>query len=110
MVTNGSLPAPHGAGPGGRRPVLIVQSDRFNRSAIETVIVAAITSQASRAEAPGNMSLRAKQSGLPRDSVVNVSQLVALERAVLTARIASLGAKAMRDVDAGLRLVLDLDR
>lgn len=103
------LAEPFGSGPGGRRPVLIVQADRFNRSAIQTTIVAAITGQLSRAEAPGNVLLTSEQSGLPRDSVVNVSQLVTVDCDLLTERVSTLGVASMRKVDAGLRRVLDLD-
>jgi mRNA interferase MazF len=103
------LPEPRGSAPGGRRPVLVIQSDRFNRSAIQTTIVATITGQLSRADAPGNVLLTAAQSGLPRDSVVNVSQLVTIDRSVLTERVSALGTTSMKKVDAGLRRVLELD-
>lgn len=103
------LAEPSGSGPGGRRPVLVIQADRFNRSAIQTTVVAVITAQLSRAAAPGNVLLTADQSGLPRDSVVNVSQLVTVDRGVLTERVSALGATSMKKVDAGLRRVLDLD-
>jgi mRNA interferase MazF len=101
-----TLPPPVGSGPGYRRPVLIIQSNVFNASRIGTVIVAAITSNVELGRAPGNVRLDAKQSGLKKDSVVNVSQLATLDRRILTERVVSLSAETMDRVDAGLRLVL----
>jgi mRNA interferase MazF len=101
-----SLPTPVGSGPEFRRPVLIIQSDVFNASRIGTVIVAAITSNLDLARSPGNVRLGATQSRLPKDSVVNVSQLATLDRRILTERVASLANETMTRVDAGLRLVL----
>ncbi len=101
-----SLPAPVGSGPGYRRPVLVVQSNVFNASRIGTVIVAAITSNLELARAPGNVRLDAKHSRLPKDSVVNVSQLATLDRRILTERVASLSDEAMARVDSGVRLAL----
>jgi mRNA interferase MazF len=100
------MPAPVGSGPGFRRPVLIVQSNTFNASRIGTVIVAAITSNLELARAPGNVRLDSTQSHLPKDSVVNVSQLATLDRRILTERVASLASETMARVDAGVRLVL----
>ncbi len=100
------LTDPAGSGPGFRRPVLVVQSDQFNRSAIGTVIVSAITSNISRAEAPGNLELDVGESGLPKPSVVNVSQLVTIDRRLLTERAGALGVRNMEVVDGGIRLAL----
>ena len=80
-----------GSEPGYSRPVLVVQSDDFNRSRISTVIVVAITSNTRLAAAPGNVLLPSKVSGLPKDSVANVSQLITLDKAFLTGRVGSLG-------------------
>jgi mRNA interferase MazF len=91
-----------------RRPVLIVQANPFNESRIATAIVAVVTSNLSMAEAPGNVRLARDESGLPKPSVVNVSQLLTADRRFLTARVAALPAPAMQRVDAGLRLVLGL--
>jgi mRNA interferase MazF len=102
------LPEPRGSEPGLRRPVLIVQADSFNRSAIQTVIVAVITGNLRLAEAPGNVLLPAQITGLPRDSVVNVSQLLALDRSFLTEDVSKLPGRLQAEVDAGLRLVLEL--
>jgi mRNA interferase MazF len=103
-----SLPAPTGSGPGFRRPVLVLQSDPFNQSRIATVVVAAITSDLALAEAPGNVRLGRSDSGLSKASVVNVSQIVTLDRSVLTQRIRAVPGTTMRHVDEGLRLVLGL--
>lgn len=103
-----SLPTPTGSGPGYRRPVLIIQSDAFNQSRISTVIVAAITSNTLLAQAPGNVSLTARASGLPHDSVVNVSQLLTLDKGLLTEYVHNLPARAIAKVDRGLRMVLSL--
>jgi mRNA interferase MazF len=103
-----SIPDPGGSGPGYRRPVLVVQADEFNESRIQTVVVAAMTSNARLAAAPGNVLCRRRDSGLRKDSVVNVSQLLTLDKSFLTARIKSLPAPLMRSIEAGLRLVLKL--
>jgi len=103
-----SLPAPTGSGPGFRRPVVIVQSNPFNQSRIGTVIVAIVTSNLALADAPGNVRVGKPESGLAKASVVNVSQLVTLDRELLTQRVRGLPAAAMRDIDEGLRLVLGI--
>lgn len=103
-----SLGEPLGSGPGLRRPVLIVQSNDFNESAIRTTICAVVTSNLRLAEAPGNIRLSRKASGLARESVVNVSQLVTLDKRLLTARVGRASPELLRTVDAGIRLVLSL--
>jgi mRNA interferase MazF len=102
------LPAPRGSEPGHRRPVLIVQSNRFNESAIQTVLVAAITSNLHLAEAPGNVRVKPGESGLSKPSVINVSQILTLSRQFLLERVAALPSPAMNRVAEGLRLVLGL--
>jgi mRNA interferase MazF len=102
------LGAPSGSRPASIRPVLVVQADSFNRSRIATVVAAVLTSNLARATAPGNVLLETHQSRLPKDSVVNVSSLIALNRAELTERVSALSVSAMQEVDAGLRLVLGL--
>ena len=102
------LPEPSGSGPGYRRPVVVVQSDEFNRSRIRTVIVAAITSNLRLAAAPGNVSLGRRGGGLSRESVVNVSQLLTLDRRFLTEKAGRLPAAKLRELQDGLRLVLAL--
>jgi mRNA interferase MazF len=101
-----SLPAPTGSGPGFRRPVVVVQSDPFNRSRIATVIVAIVTSNLALADAPGNVSVGKPESGLAKPSVVNVSQIITLDRELLTQRVRGLPAETMRQIDEGLRLAL----
>jgi mRNA interferase MazF len=88
--------------------VLVVQTNEFNESRIQTVVVAAVTSNLRLGAAPGNVVCRRSDSGLRKDSVVNVSQLLTLDKPFLTARIKALPAPVMRSVDAGLRLVLGL--
>lgn len=102
------LPMPTGSGPGYRRPVLVVQSEPYNRSALATAIVAVVTSNLQRALLPGNVRLAKRTSGLPKESVVNVSQLLTIDRSRLTKRSGTLPAEAMLRVDDGLRLVLGL--
>jgi mRNA interferase MazF len=103
-----SLPPPSGSGPGFRRPVLVVQSDPFNDSRISTAIVAVITSNLALAEAPGNVQAGRADTGLSKPSVVNVSQVLTIDKALLTQRVKLLPAAAMAQVDNGLRLVLGL--
>ncbi len=103
-----SLPGPVGSGPGYKRPVLVVQSNPFNASRIATVVVATVTSNLALAEAPGNVRISKAESGLPQASVVNVSQIVTLDRSVLTAKVKMLAGTAMEKVDSGLKIVLAL--
>ncbi len=100
------LPEPEGSGPGYRRPVLIVQADEFNRSHISTVIVAVLTSNVALALAPGNVLLKARRAGLHKDSVVNVSQLITIDKRFLADKVKALDSPTMAEVDEGLRLVL----
>jgi mRNA interferase MazF len=102
------LDEPRGAEPGFRRPVLVLQSNAFNRSRLQTVIVAGLTSNLRLIDAPGNVLLPAKASGLPRDSVVNLSQVLTLDRDLLAERTNQLSTRYMVQVDAGLKLVLAL--
>ena len=102
------LSNPVGSGPGYKRPVLVVQSNPFNASRIATVVVATVTSNLALAEAPGNVRISKSDSGLPQPSVVNVSQLITLDRTVLTIKVKALSGAAMDKVDSGLKLVLAL--
>jgi mRNA interferase MazF len=102
------LAEPRRSEPGYRRPVLVVQADSFNRSRIQTVIVAVITPNVDLADAPGNVLLRADLTGLPRDSVVNVSQLLTLDRGFLTEQVGALSRHLQNSVDEGLRTILHL--
>ena len=91
-----------------KRPVLVIQSNPFNESRIATAIVAVITSNLALAEAPGNVRIGKMDSGLSKASVVNVSQVLTIDRSLLTARVRALPGQAMQRVDEGLRLVLSL--
>lgn len=103
-----SLPEPVGSEPGYRRPVLVVQANEFNRSRIATVIAVVITSNTKLAQAPGNVFLPQKLTGLPRDSVANISQVVTVDKRFLTERVGLLPPKLVEQVEKGLRLVLQL--
>jgi mRNA interferase MazF len=103
-----NLVDPRGSEPGFRRPVLVVQSNAFNASRIGTVVVAAITSNLRLAEAPGNVRLKRRESKLSQESVVNVSQILTLDRRFLTERVGRLPPAAFSQVEEGLRLVLSL--
>jgi len=103
-----SLPLATGSGPGYRRPVLVVQANSFNDSNIATVLVAAITSNLALAQAPGNVRISKSDSGLSKPSVVNISQILTIDRALLTKRVKFLPGKILRRVNEGLRLVLGL--
>jgi mRNA interferase MazF len=102
------LDEPTGSEPGYRRPVLIVQADAFNRSRLQTTIAVVLTSNLRLIDAPGNVLVPRMASGLPKDSVANVSQVVTLDRDFLAERTGKLAAKLRAAVDAGLKLVLDL--
>jgi mRNA interferase MazF len=97
-----------GSRPARRRPVLVVQSDSYNASRLATVLAAVITSKTALAAMPGNTFLPAATTGLPRDSVVDVTALVTLNKTDLDERAGSVNPSAMRDVDRGLRRVLGL--
>jgi mRNA interferase MazF len=100
------LPEPVGSGPDFRRPVLVVQGDAFNRSRVATVVCVPLTSNVRWAEAPGNVLLPARSSGLSKDSVANVSQIVTLDRTLLTERVGRVSKKQLELVFAGLDIVL----
>ena len=104
----GSLPEPTGSGPGFRRPLLIVSANSFNDSRISTVVAAVITSNLRLADAPGNVRLPSKGTGLAKASVVNVSQIITVGKAFLTERIGKLSPRLLAEVDEGLRLVLSV--
>ena len=103
-----ALGSPDGSAPGYRRPVLVLQTDEFNESPIRTVVVAAITSNLRLAQAPGNVRSRRQDTGLPKPSVVNVSQLATLDKSRLLGRVGALPGAVLRQVEEGVRLVLAL--
>jgi mRNA interferase MazF len=100
------LGEPTGSEPGFRRPVVVIQGDAFNRSRIATVVCVALTSNLRWAEAPGNVLLTAKVTGLPKDSVANVSLVVTVDRASLTERIGALSGTKLELVLLGIDIVL----
>jgi len=100
------LPAPVGSGPGFRRPVVIVQGDSINRSRIATVVCVPLTSNLKWAKAPGNVQLSQEATGLPKESVANVSQIVALEKSLLTQRVGSLAKAKVELILSGIDLIL----
>jgi mRNA interferase MazF len=102
------LDEPTGSEPGYRQPVLIVQANAFNRSRLQTTIAVVLTSNLRLIDAPGNVLVPKGASGLPKDSVANVSQVVTLDRDFLAERARKLPARLVAAVDAGLKLVLDL--
>ena len=101
--------APQDSAPAGRRPALVVQHDRFNRSAISTTVVVAVTSNLRLGAMPGNIRLRRGEAGLPRPSIVNISQIRTVDRTRLGERVGILGVSRMRDVLKGLTLLLGTD-
>jgi mRNA interferase MazF len=103
-----SLEEPSGSAPGFSRPVLVVQADPFNESRIRTVVVAALTTNARLAAAPGNIPVKRRETKLPQDSVVNVSQIMTVDKSHLRSRAGTLSQRMMEAVDEGMRLVLDL--
>ena len=98
-----------GSEPRGRRPAVVVQHDRFNRSAIPTTVVAAVTSNLRLAAMPGNVRLRRGEANVPRPSVVNVSQLLTIDRGRLTECLGTLGSERLRDVRRGLALLFGIE-
>lgn len=100
------LPVPVGAAPAFRRPVVVVQGDALNRSRIATVVCVPVTSNLRRAEAPGNVLLSITATGLPQESVANVSQIVTLDKALLTERTGKLPHTKLQLILAGVDVVL----
>ncbi len=102
------LPEPIGSCPGYRSPLLIIQSNDFNKSNINTIIAAVITSNIRLSAAPGNILLSTQKSKLPKESVINVSQLITIDKSFLTEKVNTLSSSIMANVDEGVRLVLQL--
>ena len=101
-----SMEEPRGSEPGYRRPVVVVSTNEFNRSLIQTVIVSVVTSNLRLVDAPGNFKITKKQSNLSKDSVVNVSQLITLDKTFLTEKIGKLNSKNINFLNEGIKLVL----
>ena len=101
-----NIPEPTGSGPGFRRPVLVVQGDALNRSRLRTVVCVPLISNLRWAEAPGNVLLSAKATGLPKDSVANSSQLITLDRTLLTEEVGKLSKRQLDLILEGIDIVL----
>lgn len=101
-----SLAEPIGSEPGFRRPVLVVQCDSFNRSALATVVCVILTSNLKWAAAPGNVLLHAPETGLPKDSIANVSAIVTIDKRMLTERVGRIRKPKLELVLAGIDAML----
>jgi mRNA interferase MazF len=101
-----NLPEPTGSGPGFRRPVLVVQGDALNRSLLKTVVCVPLTSNLRWADAPGNVMLPARATGLPKDSVANVAQIITLDRTLLTEEVGKLSKRQLDLILSGVDIVL----
>lgn len=100
------LPAPDSSGPGYRHPHVVVQNNIFNKSAINTVIVCALTSNIKRADSPGNVSLKKGEGNLPKRSVVNVTQLLTVSKSDLREKIGTLCEDKIKEIIKGIDLVI----
>jgi mRNA interferase MazF len=104
------LGIPFGSEPAFKRPVLIVQEDEFNRSAISTIVIIPFTTNLELAEAPGNVFLDSEESGLSKDSVLVTSQIVAIDRRRLLEKISRTGRRNFGEIDEGMRIVLGMKK
>ncbi|MDZ4804043.1 MAG: type II toxin-antitoxin system PemK/MazF family toxin [Candidatus Eisenbacteria bacterium] len=102
------LPDPTGSSPGYRRPVIVVQSDSFNRSRIGTILIVPLTSNLDREKVPGHIRLARRETSLPRESVALTSQVLTVDRADFALRVGAIPPTAMRAIDRGLRSALEL--
>ena len=100
------LPDPTGSGPGFRRPVIVVQGDALNRSRVRTVVCVPLTSNLAWADAPGNVLLPAKATGLPRDSVANASQIITLDRDLITEEVGKVAKRQLELILTGIDIIL----
>ena len=103
-----ALGEPEGSAPGYQHPVVIIQGDNFNSSRIRTVLAVVVTTNLRLADAPGNVRLLSHQTGLPKDSVANVSQVATIDKGFLIERVGSLPASLLRRIEEGLRLIMEL--
>ena len=103
-----TLDEPRGSEPGYRRPVVVVSSNEFNESNIRTVLVAIITSNINLSKAPGNFLISKKESRLSKESLVNISQILTLDKSFLSEKSAQLSSKNILELDEGLKLILSL--
>ncbi len=102
------LPEPVGSEPGFRRPLLIISANAFNRSALQTALGVILTANLGRAESSGNVLLSRRHSGLPKDSVVNVTQVLTVNKDALTECVGQLPGHLLAEVEEGLRLAMSL--
>lgn len=102
------LPEPRSSAPGYQHPIVVIQSDEFNQTRLNTIIGAVITSNLDLSEMPGNVLLKSKVSGLPKDSVVNVTQIVTIDKSELIEYVETISERKMEQIEKGLRLVLNL--
>lgn len=102
-----TLPDARGSEPSGRRPALVLQSNAFNQSRINTVVIAAVTSNLRYEEMPGNVRLHKGEAGIPKASVINITQVHSIDRFYIEARIGSLQKEKFEEVKAGLRTFFD---
>lgn len=103
------LPTPRGSEPGGRRPAVVLQHDRFNQTALNTAIVAMLTSNVRLAALPGNVRLKKGEAGVRKPSVINVTQIATLDRNDIVGRLGTLSGRRLSEVWNGVRLVLEPD-
>jgi mRNA interferase MazF len=108
QIWTADLGEPEGSEPGYNRPVLIIQTDAFNRSRLHTVIAVVLSTNLRLVDAPGNVLIPAKASGLKKDSVANVSQVITIDRDFLTELAGRVRGQFLKDVETGLRLILGL--
>lgn len=101
-----NLSKPTGSEPGFRRPVVVVQSNMFNKSMIKTAVVCALTTNLRRGEAPGNVRLNKGEAGLKQESVVNVSKIFTVDKSHLNEKIGTLSAKRLVQIVKGIELVV----
>lgn len=103
-----NLPKPEKSEPGFKRPVLIIQADSFNKSKINTVICAVITSNIALANAPGNIHLKKSESKLPKESVINISQVITIDKSLLESYVSTINRDLIEKVEYSLKIVLDI--
>jgi len=101
------LRSARGSEPAGRRPAVVLQHDRFNRTLISTVVVAAVTSQTKYANLVGNVLLRKGEAGLNKASVINVTQIATIDRAYVVEKIGRISTARLNEIWSGLKLVLE---
>lgn len=102
-----NLPKPSGSGPGYKHPHVVIQNNVFNHSRINTVVVCALTSNIKLGQAPGNVTLSKREANLPKRSVINISQIVTIDKSCLVKKIGSLSNKRLQQVLAGIHLLIE---